>query len=394
MTYRFQPLSNPILILSDSAELLTGLARIGRDLATLLSSMPQFRVGYAGMHGRGRRRFPWAQYSFPDDGQFGAPYLPGFWHDFAGEEQGVILSAWDLSRMLWFGQPGGLGKDMESFLGDGRGFAKWGYVPLDSTGPDEDRLPTGVMAAAAGYDRLLAASQWGQGLLSRSGLQADWLPHGIWIDKFHPIPDARKLLGWDDSAIVLGCNMSNQSRKDWAVAFECARQLRLEYGARFHFWAHTDVPVRYWNFYALAADYGVKDCLEVTLDQTDEQLALRYSACDSTILPSAGEGFGYPIAESMACGTPCIVTDYAAGQELVDEDARVPAMAYRVDTVHNVRRAVLSGYGFAARADLQIRGKREDAQGVKEQMVRKVEHLDWRKLQHPWKKWLLRGIGQ
>jgi hypothetical protein len=54
------------------------------------------------------------------------------------------------------------------------------------------------------------------------------------MDKFHPIPDARKLLGWGDS-VVLGCNMANQARKDWPVAFECARLLKADFGNRFKF---------------------------------------------------------------------------------------------------------------------------------------------------------------
>ena len=134
--------------------------------------------------------------------------------------------------------------------------------------------------------------------------------------------------------------------------------------------------------------------LEVTTNCTDEQLALRYSACNCTILPTAGEGFGYPIAESLACGTPCITTDYAAGQELVpDEDMRVPAVAFKIDTMHNVRRAVLSGYGFASRVKLYVERGQEDREGMADRMRRSVEHLDWKKLKWVWMRWFREGIG-
>lgn len=394
MNLQFKPLGTPILLVSDAPELLTGLARIGRDLATLLCSIPAFRVGYAGMGGTGRRQFPWCQYHFPDNGQFCADHLPGFWHDFARDEPGIILSLWDLSRMLWFGQPQGMQPELARFLGPGRNFAKWGYVPVDSTGPDELRLPVGMAAASAGYDRLLAASEWGARALQFTRPDADWLPHGIWMDQFKHTAEARALLGWGEGDVVVGVNMANQARKDWPVAFEAASLLKRDFGNKFRFWAHTDVLVRYWNLFALAADYDVQDCLTVTVDQTDAQLALRYSACDCTMLPSAGEGFGFPIAESMACGTPCVVTDYAAGQELVDMDCRVPPMSYRVDTSHNVRRAVLSGYGFAARVKAQVQRMKEDPVGMRARVREQVDHLDWLKLQHPWKKWLLEGVGQ
>jgi glycosyltransferase involved in cell wall biosynthesis len=346
-----------------------------------------------GMGGVGRRQFPWTSYSFPQDGQWGSNYLAECWTDFAGEDAGIVMSLWDLSRMLWLSETRSLPPDLGRFLGSGRNFYKWGYVPVDSTGPDEMGLPVGMVQAAAGYDRLLAASEWGAGVVRRTR-PVDWIPHGIWMDKFRIYArEDQRALGANPDNIVVGCNMANQSRKDWPVAFEAAAILRADLGNKFRFWVHTDTMIRYYNLYALATDYGVADCLEVTTEMDDAQLALRYSACDCTILPSAGEGFGFPIAESMACGTPCVVTDYAAGQELVEDNCKVPPVAYRVDTVHDVRRAVLSGYGFASRAKAQIEAHREDWQGVGEKMRGRVEHLGWDKLKHVWMRWFREGLA-
>jgi glycosyltransferase involved in cell wall biosynthesis len=393
MKLNFKPLSNPLLLISDAPEQLTGLARVGRDLATLACTMPEFRVGYLGMGGYGRRKFPFAQYHFPQSTAWGSDYIQSVWHDFAGKEDGVIMSLWDASRMLWFGQPQALRADLAKFLGPGRNFAKWGYFPVDSTGPDENGLSSEPRAAVTGYDRVLAASEWGKNVLVASGRRdADWIPHGIWMDKFHPVENARQLLGWHDGQIIVGCNMANQPRKDWAVAFETAAILKAQHGNRFKFWAHTDELVRYWTFYTLAADYGVSDCTEITTELSDEQLALRYSACDCTMLPTAGEGFGFPIAESMACGVGCVVTDYAAGQELVPEELRVPPVTYKVDTLFNVRRAVLSGWGFASRVQQQIERAQEDIQGERERMVELTRHLDWNNLKHVWMRWLREGV--
>lgn len=399
MKLSFKPFSNPILLLSDAPDKHTGLGRVGRDLASLLCTMPEFRVAYMGMGGVGRRKFPWTNYSFPQDGQWGSNYIAECWTDFAGEDAGIVLSLWDLSRQFWMGQPTNLPADLAKFLGPGRNFYKWGYVPVDSTGPDEASLPVGMRASAQGYDRLCAASEWGAGVVQRSGLACDWIPHGIWMDKFRPneprdsIHVGRDLIGWQAGGIYVGCNMANQARKDWPVAFEAAALLKADFGNRFHFWVHTDTLIRYWNLYALASDYGIADCLEVTTELSDEQLALRYSACDCTMLPSAGEGFGFPIAESMACGTPCVVTYYAAGQELVEDDCKVPPVAYRIDTQHNVRRAVLSGYGFASRVKAQIEHKRGDWEGYGERMRARVEHLDWSKLKHVWQRWFWEGLA-
>ncbi len=45
---------------------------------------------------------------------------------------------------------------------------------------------------------------------------------------------------------------------------------------------------------------------------SDEEIAGVYTACDVLVHPYRGEGFGLPILEAMACGTPTIVTDGGA----------------------------------------------------------------------------------
>jgi glycosyltransferase involved in cell wall biosynthesis len=186
--------------------------------------------------------------------------------------------------------------------------------------------------------------------------------------------------------------MANQSRKDFPAAFECFATLKHHYGNDFKAWLHTDVPLRYWNVYALATDYGVTDCLTVTSNLSDESLSMLYSACECTFLPSAGEGFGYPIAESMFCGTACVVTDYGGGAELVPADCRVSPVTYRVDTQHNCRRAVLSGYAFAEKVKEQVQRKKDDWECRAKEIAYSVNHLNWNNLKHLWVSWLKAGL--
>lgn len=384
---KFKPLANPIMIVGDNPSLPGGLSRIGRDLATLLCTMPEFRVGYLGRGEGTLNKFPFTMYSFHESGGWGQDHIQGAWEDFAGADNGIILTTDDTSRRTWFADPRGMPPRLQKFLGDGRNFLKVGYFPMDSTGPNGQSFGIEGQNCIAGYDRVMAASEWGAGVLANSGRpDADWLPHGIWGDKFQIHPDPRGKIGWEDHQVILGCVMANQHRKDYPAAFECAAVLKKEYGNRFKFWLHTDAMIRYWNIYALATDYGIADCLEVTLALSDEELALRYSACDCTILPSAGEGYGYPIAESLACGTACIVTDYAAGAELVTEDCRVPPVTFRVDTGHNVRRAVISGHGFAQLAKQKIESKLHDWEYRSEELASTVQHLMWANLRPTWEK--------
>ncbi len=65
--------------------------------------------------------------------------------------------------------------------------------------------------------------------------------------------------------------------------------------------------------------------LDETLDPAD--LAGLYRACDCLVAPYRGEGFGLPIAEAMACGTPAIVTGYGAAMDFCDASDSYPVLA-------------------------------------------------------------------
>lgn len=50
---------------------------------------------------------------------------------------------------------------------------------------------------------------------------------------------------------------------------------------------------------------------------TDEELRTLYCAADLMVSPTMAEGFGLCLAESLACGTPVVATDYSAVPEVV-----------------------------------------------------------------------------
>lgn len=53
----------------------------------------------------------------------------------------------------------------------------------------------------------------------------------------------------------------------------------------------------------------------------DEELAILYSGAIASIFVSSFEGFGFPIIESMACGTPCITCRNSSLEEIGGKDA-------------------------------------------------------------------------
>jgi glycosyltransferase involved in cell wall biosynthesis len=66
----------------------------------------------------------------------------------------------------------------------------------------------------------------------------------------------------------------------------------------------------------LAVRLGIDQWVRWIDSVSDELLRACYSAAEATILPSRQEGFGLPVIESMACGTPVICADAASLPEV------------------------------------------------------------------------------
>ena len=72
---------------------------------------------------------------------------------------------------------------------------------------------------------------------------------------------------------------------------------------------------------ALAQTVAGKGQVQFLSGLTDDQVCAAYSAARLMIFPSLAEGFGWPIAEAMACGCPVLTTDEAPMTEVGGEAA-------------------------------------------------------------------------
>jgi glycosyltransferase involved in cell wall biosynthesis len=73
----------------------------------------------------------------------------------------------------------------------------------------------------------------------------------------------------------------------------------------------------------------------------DESLPPLYAAADLVLLPSKAEGFGFPVLEAMASGTPCVTSDDAALLELAG-DAALAVDPERLDMLREAVERVLT----------------------------------------------------
>jgi glycosyltransferase involved in cell wall biosynthesis len=121
-------------------------------------------------------------------------------------------------------------------------------------------------------------------------------------------------------------------------------------------------------------------------------MAEQLRRCDVTLHPGLGEGFGYPIFESLACGVPAIHGDYAGGASIMHtcklDDLLIQPKAWRLEGQFNCIRPVFDVEDWV-RCTMNI--LREDVD--RQALAASVGHLDWRKLSHVWKRWLREGLG-
>ncbi len=68
---------------------------------------------------------------------------------------------------------------------------------------------------------------------------------------------------------------------------------------------------------------------------TPGQVASLYAGCDCLVMPYRGEGFGLPILEAMACGTPTIAPKGGASDDFVDEETGFLLESRVVETTHD-----------------------------------------------------------
>jgi glycosyltransferase involved in cell wall biosynthesis len=153
--------------------------------------------------------------------------------------------------------------------------------------------------------------------------------------------------------------------------------------------------VKAWSVQQLVEDLGLARQVTVSLETfTDRQLALLYQRCAVTLAPGLGEGFGYPIVESLASGTPVVAVDYGGGAELVPKlEWRVPSRGWRVESVYALQRPVMvaeDGKNAILRA-LEWRRAVGD-QVCSAYCKGSIAHLGWSSLWPRWKSWIRKGL--
>lgn len=181
----------------------------------------------------------------------------------------------------------------------------------------------------------VAMSRFGERALREAGFDPLHVPHGIDTNVFHPGDKAaaRQRVGLPADAFVVAMVAANVGKDGTRKAFYeqiyAFKRLRERHPDAV-FAVHTDVTNPYGvDIVHLLSDlprsaYMITDQYAYKLGAPADRVADIYRAADVLTNTSWGEGFGIPIVEAQACGTPVVVTDTTAMPELVGAGWTVP----------------------------------------------------------------------
>lgn len=163
------------------------------------------------------------------------------------------------------------------------------------------------------------------------------VPEGVDTRLFRPIDDARLLADWRRR--VLGADVpcilyvgKPTKRRNLPNLLRAVAALK-QHQQLPHKLLLVGTALPGTSFGALVEQLGLQREVVSIPHATHDQIALAYNACSMLVYPSSYEGFGMPVLEAMACGTPVIALDntafpeFSGGVAMLLADAEVATLA-------------------------------------------------------------------
>jgi glycosyltransferase involved in cell wall biosynthesis len=223
-----------------------------------------------------------------------------------------------------------------------------------------------AMAGLRRADHLIAVSHYTKRcLVEILGLPPERITvvyHGIEHERFRPLPVSeaiRERYGLPAGRPYLIYVGSEDPRKNLKTLVSALARVRRELPGvelikvgRSHFeWERQ-------RLMELATELGVRAALRMLEDVPEDDLPLLYNLADLYVTPSLYEGFGFPVLEAMACGTPAVCVKAGSVPEIVGS-AGVQVVPFDVETLASTVVALLRD--SERRSQLRLRGQRNAA---------------------------------
>ncbi len=225
---------------------------------------------------------------------------------------------------------------LDAWVFDAAAFKEHGLRWVPITPIDHEPAPAAVRRAVEGS--WCPAAMTAGGLAEMETWQAErrpvYFPHAFDPDTYRVLPDD-EVAAWRDranipqDAFVVGmvaANKGTPSRKNIPVVIEAFAGL-LEHRPDSYLVLHTEMDRRMQgiNVYDTLAFFGIPEDRVRFSDQNrpakPASVALVMNALDVLVNPAMGEGFGVPVLEAAACGTPSLVGAWTAMPEVAGPGA-------------------------------------------------------------------------
>lgn len=201
------------------------------------------------------------------------------------------------------------------------------YAPIDFY-----PIPEEIIGKLRSASYVVCMSQWAEGELRKLGFtELETIHHGVDTQIYKPLPleecqNLKTKIGFSKDTYLIGLVMANQPfRKAWeeqlrAIKIFSERNPQVKLGVYIHTLPNI---MDSWDISRLVRAVGLKaitllsNPYQMILGYSEEEMAEIYNAFDLLLNASGGEGFGLPIIEAEATGTPVIATDFSSMPELV-----------------------------------------------------------------------------
>ncbi len=175
----------------------------------------------------------------------------------------------------------------------------------------------------------IAMARNGEEAFRAAGLEPLYVPHGVDCSLYAPRDkaEAKREMGLSPDAFLVGVVAANKgypSRKGFAQMIEAFAAFQKVHPEAI-LYLHTEIQghIQGVNLPAICEANNVPEEAIIQCDQyryylglPPEHMVNAYNAMDVLLNTSYGEGFGIPILEAQACGTPVVVTDWTAMREV------------------------------------------------------------------------------
>ncbi|MET0656611.1 MAG: glycosyltransferase, partial [Steroidobacteraceae bacterium] len=199
-------------------------------------------------------------------------------------------------------------------------FTHPGVEPFDFlyTVWETSKPPASWLAYADRYKMILTTSRWGVDVLKDAGFQrVHYAPLGVESDIFQPwgpserIAEGKTFLWFSRNQHRKGLDVMLKAWRAFHRVQPTARLILMGIGIEqalpapdtSRVWKHSRISEHHAEGISVYENFAAAD---------EEMLAAVYRSVDFTVCSSRSEGFGFSVAESMACGTPAIFGNFSS----------------------------------------------------------------------------------